>query len=437
MAAVLARRRVPLIAAAVAVVVAVVVVVLLVTGGDDEPAGPRIEPLAYVPAAARDAVFDLDTGAPLVGVAVEQLASRLTGGGLTAAAVRPLLGGRVVVAMGGGKTWLVFATDAKAPRVGPGAAVAQRGGAVVVAPTAADARAALETARQPAARYARASFDKRLAGLPRGGSARVAFDPRAQLAKRAPPLAGTRWARSLRDGAAVLALDGDDIEAPFKITADPIGLTPADLPVAAGPQAPSARGRAPVVIGLRDPARTLAFARDVGLFKELDVVDKLPGFLKPNLNDLGPNGTITSTSLTDVEHLTLRTEPPDAGDWASKLGRLDALSDVAGSVGLTDVEIVHRDGVYTLSEKGRLVVRVGVFGRALVLSNDPRADLRAAANAPVVEVDGATGGLTARLAATALLPQLPAILSTRLGDVTGWARAELTGVSGQLRLATR
>lgn len=437
MAAVLARRRVPLIAAAVAVVVAIVVVVLLVTGGGDEPSGSRIEPLAYVPAAAREAVFDLDTGAPLVSVAVEQLASRLTGGGLTAAQVRPLLGGRAVVAMGGGKTWLVFATDAKAPRGGPGAAVAARDGAVVVAPTPEDVRVALGTAARPAARYARASFDKRFAGLPEGGSVRVAFDPRVQLTKRAPQVAGTRWARSLRDGAAVLTIDGNDLEAPFRITADPVGLTPDDLPIAAGPQAPTARGRAPVVVGVRDPARTLRFARAGGLFEELDVVDRLPGFLKPNLNDLGPSGTITSPSFTDVKHLTLRTEPPNPGDWASKLGRLDALSDVAGSVGLTDVEIVHRDGVYELSDRGRLVVRLGVFGRALVLSNDPGADLRAAAAAPVTSVDGATGALAARLAASALLPQLPAILSTRLGDVTGWARAELTGVSGQLRLATR
>jgi hypothetical protein len=435
-AAVLARRRVPLLAAALVLVVAVVALVLLLRGGDDKGAATRGEPLAYVPAGAREAVFDLDTGAPLVSVAVEQLAPRLTGGGVTPAQVRPLLGGRAAIAMQGGRTWLVFATDAEAPRVGSGAAVAKRGGIVVIGRTAADVRAALAAGAAPAARYARATFDRRFAGMPRG-SVRVAFDPRQQLALRAAPLANTRWGRSLRDGAAVLMTEGSELRVPFKITADPVGLTPDDLPVAAGPQAPQARGRAPLTVGIRDPARTLRFARDIGLFPELDLVDQLPGFLKPNLNDLGPSGTVTASSLSDLEHLTLRTEPPNPGDWSSKLGRIDALSGLAKRAGIVDIDIDHRDGVYTLTQKGKLVARVGVFGKALVLSSDPRADLRAAANAPPAPVPGAAGGLTARLAAASFLPQLPPLLSTRLGDVTGWARTELTGVSGQLRLVLR
>ena len=52
---------------------------------------------------------------------------------------------------------------------------------------------------------------------------------------------------------------------PFRITADPGGLTPDDLPIATGPQPPQARGSAPLVVGLRDPAHTLAFARQAGL----------------------------------------------------------------------------------------------------------------------------------------------------------------------------
>jgi hypothetical protein len=433
------RRRATLLAAAVALLAAAVAVVFLLRGGDDDGGRQtaRAEPLAYVPAGSADVVFDLDTRAPLVGLAVEQLAPRLTDGALSADQASALVGGRAAVAIGDGKAWLAFATDAPAPRPGRGAVAAARDGVVVVAPSAVDLKQALDGARGPAARYARATFDKRFAGLPADAGARVAFDPRPLLARRSPQLAGTAWGRSLRDGAAVLSTSGSELRVPFRITADPVGLTPGDLPIATGAQPPRARGSAPLVVGLRDPAHTLAFARQAGLLSELDLLDQLPGFLKPNLNDLGPNGTVTSTSL-DLAHLTARTEPPDPGDWETKLGRIDTLAGLAGKAVLGDLRIDHRDGAYALTEGGELVARAGVYGRALVLSNDPDADLRAAAAAPAAPTPpGAAGALTARLRSSVLATQIPELIRARVGDLTAWARAELTGVTGELRLALR
>jgi hypothetical protein len=437
-AAVLSRRRAPFLIAALVLVVGVVALaVLLRGGGDDNGRGVKsAEPLAYVPDVGNDAILDLDTRAPLVDLAVEQLAPRLTDGALTAEQARPLLGGRAVVAIRGDRAWLAFATDAPAPRVGRGAAAGKRDGVVVVAPSRADFDASLRAAARPAARYSRATFDKRFAGLPTKASVRVAFNPRTLLASRAPQLAGTRWAGSLRDGAAVLTTKGTQLQLPFRITADPVGLSPDDLPIATGAQPPTARGTGPLIIGLRDPARTLAFARDAGVLPELGLVDQLPGFLKPNLGDLGPNGTLTTPSL-DLDHLTLRAEPRDPGDWSSKLGRLDALSGIAKRAGI-DIDIDHHDGAYDISQNGGLVARAGVFGRALTLSNDSGRDLRAAAAAPVSPTPrGAAGGLTLIAQATTLIGGLPALIAARLGDVTGWARFELTGVTGELDLAVR
>jgi hypothetical protein len=438
-AAVLSRRRAPLLLAALVLVAGVVALVLALRGGggDKGRSVARAEPLAYVPDGANDAVFDLDTRAPLVGLAMEQVAPRLTDGALTAEQVRPLLSGRAAVAIRGGRAWLIFATDAPAPRLARGAAAARRDGIVVVAPTRGDVDASLQAAARPAAGYSRATFEKRFAGLPANASARVAFDPRKLLAVRAPQLAGTRWATSLRDGAAVLTTKGTQLTAPFKITGDPVGLSPEDLPIASGAQPPVTRGNGPLVVGLRDPARTLAFARASGVLPELELVDQLPGFLRPNLDDLGPNGTLTTPTVKDLDHLTLRAEPRDPGDWSSKLGRLDALTGIAKQAGI-DIDIDHHDGAYDISQNGKLVARAGVFGRALVLSNDPNADLRAAAAAPTAPVpSGAAGGLALRARAAALIGELPALISARLGDITGWARAELTGVTGELRLALR
>ena len=79
-----------------------------------------------------------------------------------------------------------------------------------------------------------------------------------------------------------------------------------------------------------------------------------------------------------------------------------------------------------------------MFGRALTLSNDPGRDLGAAAAAPPTPAPpGAAGGLTVRARAAALLGDLPALISARLGDITGWARVELSGVTGELDLALR
>jgi hypothetical protein len=432
-------RRAPLIAAAIAVVVAAVVVVLLLRGGgDDKPTRTvRAEPLAFVPAGSADVVFELDTRQPLVALAVEQLAPRVTNGALSADQAHALVGGRAAVAIDAGRAWLAFSTDAPAPRPTRGAAAAARDGVVLVAPSAADLNTAEAAAHAPSARYARATFDRRFAGLPAGAGARVAFDPKTLLAQRSPEAANSAWGRSLRDGVAVLTTSGPEVRVPFRITADPVGLNAADLPLATGPRPPQARGSAPLVVGLRDPAQTLAFARQAGLLEQLDLLDQLPGFLKPDLTNLGPNGTVTSTTL-DLNHLTARFEPPDPGDWATKLGRIDTLAGLAGKAVLGGLSIDHRDGAYTLTNDGDLVARAGVYGRALVLSNDPTANLRAAAAAPAAPTPpGAAGALTARLRSSVLATQIPELVRARVGDLTAWARAELAGVTGELRLALR
>ena len=77
-------------------------------------------------------------------------------------------------------------------------------------------------------------------------------------------------------------------------------------------------------------------------------------------------------------------------------------------------------------------------GRALVLSNDANADLKQAATAPAAPTPpGAAGALTARLRSSVLATQIPELIRARVGDLTAWARAELAGVTGELRLALR
>ena len=189
------RRRAPLLLAALALLAAAVGG-RRAAAGRGRRAGPkaaRAEPLAYVPAGSADVVFDLDTREPLVALAVEQLAPRVTHGALTADQAHALVGGRAAVAIDAGKAWLAFATDAPAPR--PTRAARRppaRDGVVVVAPSAADLARGRSGRARPSAKYARATFDKRFAGLPAAAGARVAFDP--QVAARPALAAGGQHA---------------------------------------------------------------------------------------------------------------------------------------------------------------------------------------------------------------------------------------------------
>ncbi|MEA2445780.1 MAG: hypothetical protein QOJ12_3072, partial [Thermoleophilales bacterium] len=388
------RRRVLLLVVP-ALAVGVVAAVLLLRGSRPD-AGPEAavdEPLAYLPGGAK-AVLDVDTRAPLVGLAVSQLAPRLSGGALKAGDVTPLLGGRAAAALGGNggavlalvaprkepvdalTRRLTAAGDYRGARLyaipgAGGAALAARGATVVAAPSAALVRRALDARAQP--RPARAAFDRRLKGLPPDAPLRIAFDPRALLHDQAPKVAATRWGRALRDGAAALEATADGLRLPFRLTTDPNNLRAQDLPMATGAQAPSTRGRAPLTIGLRTAAQGAAFFKATGQ-PALALLDQVPGFLKPDVGGLTGPATI-SGSGTDLQRFTLVTDPPDPGDWKAKLDRLDALSGLIRTIGLADVRIDARDGVYQLQENGKLVLRAGVFGRTLALSDDARADL--------------------------------------------------------------
>jgi hypothetical protein len=327
----------------------------------------------------------------------------------------------MAIALDGGRMWLAAITRAPAPHV---AGASKRGGTVVVAPSPVTPRPG-----------ARAAFDRRFSGL-EPSSARVAFDPRALLATRWPEVAGTKWGRSLRDGAAVLDIRGNRVVLPFKVSADPAGVAPSDLPIPPGAGVPAMRGSGPIVAAVRSPAQSLAFLRSAGLLPALDVLDRAPGFLSPNLSNLGPEATITTP---DARVFTVRTTPPDPGDWATKLGRLDALAGLIRFTGIADVRIdKQRDGAYLIRQDGRFAGRVAVYGPTVMLSTDPHANLLAQARAPVTPPpQGAAGALTLRLAPSLFGPVLPAVAREHLGDVTGWASAAPTGVDGEIGIDVR
>ena len=413
---------------------------MLLLRGRDGGGGPkavRSEPLAYVPAGSADVVFDLDTHEPLVALAVEQLAPRVTKGALTADQVHALVGGRVVVAIDAGKAWLAFATTRRRPPTRGAAAAARAGRGRRRAERRRSRARAPRSAARPRRRYARATFDKRFAGLPADAGARVAFDPqRAARPSARRRLAATRGARSLRDGAAVLTHARDRAARPVSGHRRPGG--PDAPPTCRSPPARSrrsARGSAPLVAR---PARPGANARLRALGRaaaQLDLLDQLPGFLKPDLTTSAPTGRSRARRWTSPASRRASSRPTPATGrpaWAHRHA-----AGLAGKAVLGDLE--HRParrGLHADAGRAARRPRRRLRPRA-VLSDDPAANLRAAAAAPPRPTPGAAGALTARLRSSLLAAQIPELIRARIGDLTAWARAELTGVTGELRLALR
>jgi hypothetical protein len=477
-------RRIVAIAVVAVVALAALAVVLTRGGGDNKTAPPgkqsqasaRAEALAYVPARA-PAVIGVDTDSPSASLLLGALIPRVSGGALTANDISPLLGNEAVVALLDPRTQRgqlsMVAEDPDALRAlarrlrptgsyrgarlyaGPqGSAVAIKSATLLAASDQPTVRRALDTKADNTGDLTPRGFDKRLAGLPPTADVRAIFDPkRAVVRDSLPGVLNTRWGRSLTNGAAELTEGGPGILVPFALQTDASRINNLDLPFGTGARPPTIRGKAPLLIGVKDIARLISFLRGVDpqRFGGLNTLQgELPGFLGVNVNGLlnGLHGEGTISSADRLQHFAARTNPPDPNAWRTPLERLTTLSDVLQRLGIDNVKLDEEGpNGYRLEVDNQLAARLALFGPTLVLTDDPRTNMRATATAPPAPTPpGARGGLTLRMTAAegrrllASLFGLPANASAvldRFGDLTGWARASTASVRGELQLGLR
>jgi hypothetical protein len=478
-----ARRIVPVVLVAVLVVAAFAIVLARSGGGKDKAgsqatnsANPRAEALAYVPTNS-PAVIGVDTDSPSASLLLGALVPRVSGGALTANDISPLLGNEAVVALldprsGRGQLSMV-AKDPDALRAlarrlksngsykgaqlyaGPeGSAIAIKGQTLVAGSDDPTVRRALDTNANKNGRLTPQQFDRRLAGLSPTADVRAIFDPkRAVVRNSLPGVLNTRWGRSLTNGAAELTEGGTGLRVPFALQTDANRINDLDLPFGTGARPPTIRGNAPLLIGVKDTARLIAFLRrvDPSRFGGLDSFQRqLPAFLRVDvnglLNGLRDEGTISSADR--LQHFAVRTNPPDPNAWRQPLQRLTTLSGVLQNLGIDNVKL-NEEGAngYRLDVDKKLAARVGLFGPTLVLTDDARTNLRSTATAPAATTPpGARGGLTLRMTASEGrrllsslfgLPSSAGAILDRLGDLTGWARAARDSVRGELQLGLR
>jgi hypothetical protein len=454
-------RRIALFVGVAIVAFAALAFVLARNSGKDDPTptrqgDTRAEALAYAPKTS-PALIGVDTGSPQASLVLGALVGRVTGNALSANDISPLLGNEAVVALLDPRLQRTGSYRGATLYSGPqGAAIAIKQDVLVAASDQATVRRALDTRADPQKHPTPQQFDRRLAGLPTTADVRTVFDPkRAVIVQRLPGVLNTRWGRSLTNGAAVLEEGGTGLRLPFVLQTDARRITNQDLPFAPGPRTPQIQGRAPLLLGVRDLGQLIAFLRKVDP-KRLGGIDTfqndLPSFLRVNvtglLDGLTNDGTISSDD--GLDHFAARTDPPDPSDWTTPLNRLETLSSVLQRLGIDNVKLTDEGpNAYRLDVDGELAARVAVIDRTLVITDDADTNMRATATAPRAPTPpGARGGLTLRMHASegrGLLTDLFGIpdgddagaILDRLGDLTGWARAETDGVRGELDLAIR
>jgi len=337
---------------------------------------------------------------------------------------------------------------------GRGVAVAVRGPRLVATP---DLRA-LDDA-----------IDRNLAR--RGGLTRAALDERrlgtdarallSVLAADAGPLVtqatGGRvtgevpWLRALRRAAITLDAEPAGLVARARLETPPGTVRPQDLPIARGPQAPTPRGRGPVVVAVRAARQTIAFARQVGGVtrrEDLAGLDGTLGLLRRYADidvqrDLIDRLTAATTFTTDEDGrpITARAELADPRPAAQALDRLRTLSqlgplaDLAG-IDTGGVRVQEQGGRFTVLQDDVPLVVLALRGSVLIASSDPAVDVDAVASAPPVRLPppagpGALQAVVDRRAAERFvlerfgLPAEAALLLNGLGSPALSAQAEL------------
>ncbi len=291
-----------------------------------------------------------------------------------------------------------------------GGAYARRGPAILSAPDLDSLRAVLRRRQGNGEQWSSRLLRERGLGLPAGALARVALDAQALVARRGGRAGRLPWVGALLRAAITVTPESGGLRVRARATTDAEALSPDDVPVAAGAEAPDVRGSDRIVVALREPSQTLRLVRQAvdlldptrldGLRQAEKVLARFGGVSVEQdfVENLTGSATFTSG---DGRTLTVRADLDNPKVTTAALSRLGALgrfggplADLAG-IDTGGIGVEERDGRYVITQNGALVLALAVVDGALVVSTDPGADLTAAAGVPPESPEGETGALRA------------------------------------------
>lgn len=319
-------------------------------------------------------------------------------------------------------------------------------------------------------RFSESAFDKGTGDLPKGSAVRTYFNLQELLA-RDPSTANAlkiKWVKALRSFGLSTAIERNKIRVDFNLATDSSGLTDADLPLASGDKSPAVIDKAGEIgFGLRGLDKIYAFgenaaqAVDPNQFSSYETAKQtVEKQLNINVDkDLFAqlSGDISLSSSVDGK-FSLKAKVKDEAAFKKTLAKLGKVlpAIIQSSTGQAPKYKAAKgsNGLYSLVS-ARQSLAYGVIDGNFVLSDTP-ANARQAATAPTSKVEGAAGALSMRADAAQLVNQGirratrsgvggsqlglggalgGALFTGPLGDISGSAKADTSGVAGNFSLS--
>jgi hypothetical protein len=331
-----------------------------------------------------------------------------------------------------------------------GLALATDDATVVFASTPADLNAALD-------RHAHGGgitpddYSKAFTGLAQNGRLQVFGSltqvlsmPSAAKAKSVP------WVAALRGYAASISESSAGLTFQYRLDTTGRSLSESDLPIASGSTAPNFAGAAPIVAAVRNPAQIFTFAENAErvtnpaqyqrFIKRQAAVRSKTGVDLTSLIKLATGDLIVDSDT----HTTIgRVQVSDPATAKTTIAQLAAHPT---AISRTPPTIKRMPGgFYAIKSPHSKAVTVGVVGNQLVAGQATPAQLRSFAVAPPAPATGAQGAVAfkialadvIRLASKRPLTGIGATVIKMLGDLTGWAAASPSQLTGNATLTVK
>jgi hypothetical protein len=294
-----------------------------------------------------------------------------------------------------------------------------------------------------------AQSQKAFTGLPHdtlmqafGSLTGVLSQPSAAKARQVP------WVAAIKGYAVSVSAASSGLTVHYRLDTSGRSLTDDQVPITTGSSPPNLVNVLPIAVGIQNPAHILSFVEAVeqttnpatwAKFEKRQAAIKAKTGV--DLNSLVKLATGSLIIGSDTRTTMGRAEVSDPAAAKSTLAKLVTLpSALLGKA--TRVDKLG-GGFYAIKQRGSATITIGVVGDQLVAGKATPAQLRTFAAAPTSAATGAQGSLAFRVALGQVLQlamkQSPSKLAQTilgsLGDITGWAAASTSDLTGSATVA--
>jgi hypothetical protein len=273
----------------------------------------------------------------------------------------------------------------------------------------------------------------------------VLSQPSAAKARQVP------WVAAIRSYGAAISATSTGVTFQYRVDTSGGALTSSQIPIAAGTTAPDLAGNAPIIVGIDDPDQIVSFAlaaeqatspASYAQFLARDAkLKRSEGIDLQSLTSLLTGSLIVeSDTHTTIGRVTV-SNPSAAANVLAKL------ASAPHGLFKNATKISKLGGGFYVIKEPKTTLTVGVAGNQLVLGKATVAQDKAFAAAPTTPASFAHGSVAFQLSLVDLLrsklnsagggeaSQIIQLLLSHLGNLTGWAAASPSALTGSATLA--